>query len=232
MNESIASTDSGDGSEPILAQFVQELAEAADPAVVVARFQAAYPLLAGEFPTMADMMRKVEGSSPDADTDLPPCLGGFRLIRRIAHGGMGEVFEAVEERLKRRVAVKIVHRQHLSPVHRARFLREQWVLAQLHQTHIVPIFAAGEQGPFQYFAMPYIEGAALHQALELARLPRNLAGGRDAEAVHTGRNVHCEQRPVRRRHGARPWRSCSPRRTLLPQLIADCRATISGPWRS
>jgi len=168
MNESVPPTD---GSEDILAQFVQELAEARDPAEVVAKFQAAHPPMAGQLQAMADMMRKVEGSCPDADTELPPCLGGFRLVRRIAHGGMGEVFEAREERLHRRVAVKIVHRQHFSPVHRFRFLREQWALAQLHQTHIVPIFAAGEQGPFQYFAMPYIEGAALHHALDVARRP-------------------------------------------------------------
>src|SRR5207245_1792537 len=58
---------------------------------------------------------------------------------------------------------------HISNDARDRFLREQTVLAQLHQSHIVPIYAAGEQGDLQYFAMPYIDGAALHHVIAAAR---------------------------------------------------------------
>jgi serine/threonine protein kinase/WD40 repeat protein len=169
MNESSPPTD--DPNESILAHFVQDLEETADLEEVVRKYQAAHPHLADQFRGLAGTRRRFEDivDGRDRGEEPPPYLGGFHLVRRIGRGGMGEVFEAVEERLRRRVAVKIVHRQRLSPMHRVRFLREQLVLAKLHQTHIVPIFAAGEEGTLQYFAMPYIEGAALHHALEVAR---------------------------------------------------------------
>ena len=99
----------------------------------------------------------------------PPRLGDFRIVRRLARGGMGEVYEARQEPLERRVAVKVMRRDRLSPDGQARFLREQKILARLHQTHIVPIHTAGEEGPWRYFVMPYIDGAALHHVVRRAR---------------------------------------------------------------
>src|SRR5713226_5401564 len=82
---------------------------------------------------------------------------------------MGDIYDAYDERLQRRVAVKVIRQGKISPDSRVRFLREQTVLAQLHQSHIVPIYAAGEEGDLQYFAMPYIDGAALHHIIAAAR---------------------------------------------------------------
>ncbi len=176
MSESASTTSP---AEEVLVRFVQELDETPDREALVRQYQAAHPALAEQFQAMAAMMQKVDRSRSDAGEQLPEQLGGFRLGRRLAHGGMGEVYEAREERLQRRVAVKIIRRGQISPMYRARFLREQLVLARLHQTHIVPIFAAGEVGTFQYFAMPYIEGAALHHALEVARQqPTSWPGGK------------------------------------------------------
>ncbi len=85
---------------------------------------------------------------------------------------MGTIYEATQEPLGRRVAVKTIRdrRQHLTGTLQVRFLREQRVLAQLHHTHIVPIHAAGHDGALQYFAMSYIDGAALHHVVRTARL--------------------------------------------------------------
>jgi len=60
---------------------------------------------------------------------------------------------------------------------RARFLREQTVLASLHQTHIVPIHTAGQSGDLQYFVMPYIEGVTLHQIIETVKREQTLSPG-------------------------------------------------------
>ena len=97
-------------------------------------------------------------------------LGDFRIVRQIAQGGMGAIYEAVQEPFQRRVAVKTIRgdRRHLSAGARDRFLREQAVLARLHHTHIVPIHAGGKDGDLEYFAMPYIEGAALHHVVRSA----------------------------------------------------------------
>src|SRR5207245_2914836 len=80
-----------------------------------------------------------------------------------AAGGMGVVYEAVQQPFGRRVAVKTIKHggRPLSPAIHARFLREQEVLARLHHSHIVPIHAAGQEGDLHYYAMPYIEGATL-----------------------------------------------------------------------
>ena len=83
---------------------------------------------------------------------------------------MGAIFEAVQEPLGRRVAVKTITGpgRHRSDAARSRFLREQRMLARLHHTHIVPIHAAGCEGDLQYFAMPYIDGAPLSRVIRAA----------------------------------------------------------------
>ena len=50
-----------------------------------------------------------------------------------------------------------------------RFDRERELLARMHHTNIVPIFATGQEGDLLYFAMQYIEGASLGQIIRAAR---------------------------------------------------------------
>ncbi len=152
--------------EKILVEFVRDWEE--HGSVIIDDYLGRYPHLAEKIRDFVRMQQQIDGSRPDLDPGIPPQLGEFRIVRPLAHGGMGEIYEAVQERLHRRVAVKIIRRGRISPEARARFLREQMVLARLHQTHIVPIHTAGEEGPLQYFAMPYIEGAALHHVIRTA----------------------------------------------------------------
>src|SRR5262249_44488310 len=84
-------------------------------------------------------------------------------------------------RLRRDVALKTIRPTHVDERSRRRFRREQTALARLHQTHIVPIYSAGGDGAIEYFVMPYIDGASLHDALEAARKSER-AGGVDAGA--------------------------------------------------
>jgi serine/threonine protein kinase/WD40 repeat protein len=158
-----------DLDEEILARFVRALAGSNDHEAVVRAHSAEHPHLAEEFRALAAMNRMVDGARPEAAPEEPERLGEFRVVRRIARGGMGEIYEAVQERLGRRVAIKTIRRGRISPEARDRFLREQRFLARLHQTHIVPIHTAGEEGALQYLAMPYIEGAALHHVVRAAR---------------------------------------------------------------
>jgi serine/threonine protein kinase/WD40 repeat protein len=92
-------------------------------------------------------------------------LGEFEIVRELPGGGMGRIFEAIQRPLGRRVALKTIRGERLSSQKRERFLREQTVLAALHQTHIVPIHMAGQTGDLHYFAMPYIEGKTLQQII-------------------------------------------------------------------
>jgi eukaryotic-like serine/threonine-protein kinase len=159
--------------ETVYVAFLKDLA-AADPEQVIRDYAARYPHLAHELRDVARLQRKLDDAKAlePPKPEQPAQLGDFRIIRPIAEGGMGTIYLATQEPLGRRVAVKTIRSpsSHLTGTLQARFLREQKVLAQLHHTHIVPIHAAGNDGTLQYFAMSYIDGAALHHVVRTAWL--------------------------------------------------------------
>jgi len=68
-----------------------------------------------------------------------PTLTGFRIVREIGRGGMGIVYEAQQEALDRRVALKTLPPQAVAkPQFLERFRREARAAARLHHTNIVP----------------------------------------------------------------------------------------------
>ncbi len=106
---------------------------------------------------------------------LTQALGSaYTLEGEIGRGGMGVVFTARDERLKRQVAVKVLppelaFREEI----RLRFLREAETAARLSHPHIVPIHSVGE-GPdgLVYFVMAYVDGESLAAKLKRrGRLP-------------------------------------------------------------
>jgi len=106
---------------------------------------------------------------------LTQALGSsFTLDGEIGRGGMGVVYHARDERLKRAVAVKVLppelaFREEI----RMRFLREAETAARLSHPHIVPIHSVGE-GPegLVYFVMAYVDGESLAARLKRReRLP-------------------------------------------------------------
>ena len=108
-------------------------------------------------------------------TRLTQALGSaYTLEGEIGRGGMGVVFTARDERLKRQVAVKVLppelaFREEI----RLRFLREAETAASLSHPHIVPIHSVGE-GPdgLVYFVMAYVDGESLGAKLKRrGRLP-------------------------------------------------------------
>ncbi|HEV3385920.1 MAG TPA: WD40 repeat domain-containing serine/threonine protein kinase, partial [Gemmata sp.] len=106
-------------------------------------------------------------------------VGAFVITRLIGKGGMGEVYEAEQDILCRHVALKVIRAGFSTQEARGRFLREQLVLARLHQTNIVPIYFAGEHGPIQYCAMQYIGGAPLHRVISDVYTRKTLTNGKD-----------------------------------------------------
>src|SRR6184192_48699 len=106
---------------------------------------------------------------------LVQALGSAYTVEgEIGRGGMGVVYNARDERLKRRVAVKVLppelaFREEI----RLRFLREAETAARLSHPHIVPIHSVGE-GPdgLVYFVMAYVDGESLGAKLKRrGRLP-------------------------------------------------------------
>ena len=101
-----------------------------------------------------------------ADGTMPRQLGEYRILREVARGGMGIVYEAVQESLGRHVALKVLPFQSLADAnHLERFRREAQAAAKLHHTNIVPVFGVGEHDGIHYFAMQLIHGQPLSSVL-------------------------------------------------------------------
>jgi serine/threonine protein kinase/class 3 adenylate cyclase len=93
----------------------------------------------------------------------------FALLRRIAVGGMGALYEALQLPVERAVAVKVIRPELLGPdadAVRARFRREARAVSRLKHPHTVTLFDFGETASGELFmAMEFIEGQNLEQAL-------------------------------------------------------------------
>src|SRR4029077_9154305 len=132
-------------------------------------------------------------------------LGDYRILREVGRGGMGVVYEAEQESLGRRVALKVLPDAALSDAQQVlRFQREARAAARLHHTNIVPVFGVGRDDGHHYYVMQFIPGMGLDAVLdELRRLRKSAASagppaerGRSnggvsaaevAEAILTGR---------------------------------------------
>ncbi|MBI4606528.1 MAG: protein kinase, partial [Planctomycetes bacterium] len=110
------------------------------------------------------------GGEENAGTALRR-LGEYRILREVGRGGMGVVYEAVQESLGRRVALKVLpHGSMLEPRRLERFRNEARAVARLHHSNIVPVFGVGEEDGIHFYAMQFIEGRPL-DALLLERAP-------------------------------------------------------------
>src|SRR5262249_36778468 len=101
----------------------------------------------------------------------------YRILREMGRGGMGVVYEAVQESLGRHVALKALPLKGLlDPMYLERFRREAKAAARLHHTNIVPVFGVGEHDGVHFFAMQYIQGQGLDVVLEEVKRLRGRPG--------------------------------------------------------
>jgi eukaryotic-like serine/threonine-protein kinase len=171
-----------DPLELLAAEYMERLRHGECPSID--EYAARQPELAEEirelFPTIAatERLKARQAQSSDGRASLGAArlerLGDFRIIREIGRGGMGVVFEAEQESLGRRVAVKVLPRQVLlDEKHLKRFEREARIAANLHHTNIVEVFGVGEQDGFHYYVMQHIRGVGLDAIIaRLAKLAR------------------------------------------------------------
>jgi serine/threonine-protein kinase len=116
-------------------------------------------------------------------------IGPYRVLERLGHGGMGEVFLAYDDRLDRRVAIKRIRPDAgTTPERRERFRREARISARLNHPAIVQIYDILTEDDLESIVMEYVDGTDLHALLvhgpldveRTVRLARQLAGGLDA----------------------------------------------------
>jgi serine/threonine protein kinase len=155
-----------DATIAILAAFLElwESAPEQERESIVKEHCDRHPEIADEFRSLVAAWRTV------SDAKGPEQLGPYRIIRVLAVGGMGKVYEAEDQVLSRRVAVKTIRHGRLAdPKLLERFLAEREALALLHHTNIVPIYGAVEDSGLLYFAMPLLEGFALADLVNTSR---------------------------------------------------------------
>jgi serine/threonine protein kinase len=169
--------------DQIAEEFVARLRRGERPPI--SEYESRYPEQAAAirelFPTLVMMEQLKPASVPVRPASQSECasevaslgkLGDYRIVREVGRGGMGIVYEAVQESLGRQVALKVLPKQRGGDDSRqARFEREARAAARLHHTNIVPVFGVGAENGLHYYAMQYIHGLGLDEVLrELKRL--------------------------------------------------------------
>ncbi|MEY2964984.1 MAG: Stk1 family PASTA domain-containing Ser/Thr kinase [Candidatus Nanopelagicales bacterium] len=92
--------------------------------------------------------------------------GRYQVVSRIARGGMATVYEAIDTRLDRTVALKMMSPALAEdPGFVTRFRREARAAAQLSHPHVVAVFDQGEAAGLPYLAMEYVPGRTLRDVL-------------------------------------------------------------------
>jgi len=93
-------------------------------------------------------------------------LGTYEIVAPLGAGGMGEVYRALDARIDRTVAIKILP-AHLSekPEARERFEREARAISSLSYPHICALYDIGQQDGIDHLVMEFLEGETLAHRL-------------------------------------------------------------------
>lgn len=137
-----------------------------------AQYQALYP---GYEHAVADEVHRFVEASPREARSERALVGPFRLVRELGRGGQGTVWLAVDDRIGRHVALKIVARSPLLEDLAPRFQREARLLGRLDHPGLCPVYDVGSDDAVAWIALRYVEGETLAHRLERGPLPRDEA---------------------------------------------------------
>jgi predicted Ser/Thr protein kinase len=191
---------------PELAQFPNELAKVletevefhtrADRKLVPAEYEAKYPQLGRR---VRELFRRVG--------DAPPEVPGYEVGDKLGEGGMGVVYRARQELLRRDVALKVIRGDRLGgadeAAFRARFRREAEAAGSVNHPNVVQVYETGDHEGDVFLAMELVDGPSLQDRLDRDGVlaPREAAAlmeavSRAVHAVHGKRIVHRDLKPA------------------------------------
>jgi eukaryotic-like serine/threonine-protein kinase len=98
-------------------------------------------------------------------------IAHYRIVRSVGAGGMGEVYLAEDEHLRRKVAVKVISSSAVTdPAMQRRFLREARAASALTHPNVAHVYEVGTDDGIDYIAMEYVDGETLAARMARAAL--------------------------------------------------------------
>jgi serine/threonine-protein kinase len=130
-------------------------------------------------------------------------IGRYRILRKLGEGGMGIVYEAHDERLDRRVAIKTMRSNTEAEPARKRLWQEARAAARINHPHVCQLYeiAEDQQSGLLFLVMELLEGESLDQRLERGPLPLSealeitAATLRALQALHGADIIHQDLKP-------------------------------------
>jgi serine/threonine protein kinase len=141
---------------------------------------------------------------PPVAADEVGTLGSYRVVKELGRGGMGAVFLAVDMRLDRKLALKVMLPEFAADAEsRERFVREARAAARIGHDNVVTVFEADERDGIPYIAMQLLQGYSLDEFVRkkgppslrhVARIAREAVLG--LGAAHKLGVVHRDVKPA------------------------------------
>jgi len=168
-----------------------------------------YPGLENDLRPLLESLNEMDGPALSAGSPpesyrgekLPERLSGHKILGEIGAGGMGQVLLGFDERLNRKVAIKILGgRYRAEGSVKTRFMHEARALAQISHPNIVHIFSLGPPDELPHFVMELVEGKSLLEAgraltlTQEAELMRKVALA--ADFLHEHQIIHRDLKPT------------------------------------
>jgi serine/threonine-protein kinase PpkA len=128
-------------------------------------------------------------------------ISGYRIIRKINHGGMSTVYLAIQISVGRVVALKVMNPGlTIDPTFNERFQREATIVGQLSHPNIISIYDIGREENLNYIAMDYLPGGSVHDKMiegitgdEALRVTKDIANALDH--AHERGYIHRDIKP-------------------------------------
>jgi serine/threonine-protein kinase len=182
----------------------EELERVSDDPALIEEAMAMLRARTASFERALEPLRDLLSASPEPELSVGDRIGPWRLMRRLASGGMGTVFvaERDDESFRQCVAIKLLRSALADPALVQRLIAERQILAELRHANIARLYDGGTTPAGQpYLVMEYVDGIALDaychaHGLDLdARVTLFLKVCDAVQAAHRQLVIHCDLKP-------------------------------------